>query len=501
MAILLLIIFSITAPQNHSEAEDVYDFAHQVEQGTFSDQAGVNRVLALPVFGVAYRGAQTLGYSGRAFPFMIGMNRLLAVASIILFWQLLGGAAASKPERSQGSLLPVALALAFSYGFWRYANEAETYALAGIFILGAWCLARKGKTIGCIGVSALGILVHLLNLIPLLLIIPLFYLLSKNWKKALLHGGATGVLVLLGYWICSPWLDFHELGAQHHAAEGALSIKNTLRGGMALGQNVVGANFLFGFESVRAALSNLFPSRMLDEEFFMASKMAGWIPVVSIFTLLACGVGAVVAGVRGVASWRAGKKEPVTPLLMSLWVWLLLYAVAVIRTEAGSPELWILALIPLWMLLAPLLRGTMGWTLVVLLFAHNLIGGLMPVLSAQSDYHVEKGTWLVEHATADDLVLTSYEPIMIFYLNYFCAAQLVSSGDTSIDQLDEKLGMLQGKAYCLNTFLQPLDSMRYRSPELYEKMVERGAYFAPHFKEIVADEFGGIYRFQQESEF
>ena len=34
VAVLLFIIYSITAPQNHSEAEDVYDFALQVEQGS-----------------------------------------------------------------------------------------------------------------------------------------------------------------------------------------------------------------------------------------------------------------------------------------------------------------------------------------------------------------------------------------------------------------------------------------------------------------------------------
>lgn len=576
-AVLLFAVYSITAPQNHSEAEDVYDFALHVEQGTFADQAGVNRVLALPLFGSAYRVAQTVGYSGRAFPFMIFINRILGVICVILFWKLLGSFSLSfrgrpacsgesstviadkaPPERSavtalccnhQSStiyqqLIPV-LCLAFSYGFWRYANEAETYILASIFVLGAWNLVLRGKEWWCVVVSTVGILVHLLNLIPLLLIIPLYYLLSGNWKKALFHGVLTGLMVIAGYSVCAPWLDFSGLGAQHHGLEGGLSISNLMRGGIAFGQNLLSANFLFGFESFRELLTIFFPSRMLDEEFYMASKMRHWIPWAGTATVVALlGVGvwvlmeALGSGRRAFGRLSVVDRPPNTKrpkpnaFYLSCAAWLFLYALAVIRTEAGSPELWIMALIPFWFLFAMILPGKDGekrktdggdklahranttlrqvcgvasesrflWVFVVLLFTHNLIGGLIPVLSKKSDYHAKKSAWLLENTSEDDLVLTSYEPILIFYLNYYCPAKLLNSSETSVEEITDELGKSKGNTYAFNSFFQPLESMGVRSPEMYERMVKTGMEFFPDFGIVESDEFGGIYELKAETE-
>jgi hypothetical protein len=525
--LILFVLYSLTAPQNHSEAEDVYDFARRVEQGCFAEQAGVNRVLALPLLGAAYKTAQALGYSGRAFPFMIFINRMLAVVCVMLFWKLLsyrsrpaspdGGI---RPSAGADGLLAMALTFAFSYGFWRYANEAETYVLASFLVLSSWILVLKGKVFWGVGVSALGILVHLLNLIPLLLIIPLYYLLSKEWKKALLHGGLTGVLVVVGYAACSPWLDFSELGAQNHLLEGGLSLANVLRGGIAFGQCLVSGNFLFGFESFCELLTRLFPSRMLGEEFYMAAHMPGWIKwtgVVSAVFLLCSGV-----WVCGRAALECAGKRRATPLsaqldvgrhqdaqdsrrprlrnsfFLSCLTWIVLYALAVIRTEAGSPELWIMALIPFWLLVAPLLRGRLAWLLVAALFAHNLIAGLLPVMAEKSDYHAAKGRWLVENCAADDLILTDYEPVMIFYLDYFTECRILNSGILTLNEIAKALEEPAGNVYALKSFFQPMESMRVRSPKGYERMRNTGQELLPGFEKTTDDAFGGIYRLRQD---
>jgi hypothetical protein len=548
----LFALYAMTAPQNHSEAEDVYDFALRVEQGTFGDQAGVNRVLALPVFGVVYKAAKVVGYTGRAFPLMIFINRMLAVGCVLFFLRIVSyrrcPACPVQPQSGisdpgynsrtsgLGSLFG-GLGLAFSYGFWRYANEAETYILASVFVLGAWCFVlcplrssrRFLSSVLCSLISALGILVHLLNLIPLLLIIPLFYLLSKEWKKALAHGIGTGLLVILGYAICSPWLDFSELGAQHHAAEGGLGLKNLLRGGMAFGQCLLSGNFLFGFESFRELLSGLFPSRMLDEEYFMASKMPFWIAPVGVITVLAVLWSAVWGG--GKCALECGGSTPllnrsnaseaprsvfhlqfsslIAVSICSL-VWLILYAVAVLRTEAGSPELWIMGLIPFWLLVSSLLQGAYGksalewggsiplskkylWTFVGFLFLHNLVAGLLPVMKEESDYHAQKGKWLVDHVTDHDLVLSSLEPVMIFYLDYHLPKPVLSSAVLGANQLEQMLGKAEGDAYALNNVFEPLSSMKVRYPALFERMMKTGQILRPEFEQVVEDEFGGIY--------
>ena len=513
VALLLIVIYSITAPKNHSEAEDVYQFANVVEQGTFADQAGVNRVLALPMFGIAYKGAQWLGYSGRAFPFMIFINRLLAVACLFLFYDVLSRMCRrcpACPDSSDLRPLNSVLCLAFSYGFWRYANEAETYLLALIFALGAWCLVIKGRWLFAIGCSAVGVLVHLLNLIPLLFIIPLYYLLSKEWKKAVLHGVLTGVLVAVVYGICFHSLEWSELGARHHLGEAGVGLSNLLRGGIAFGQCIVSGNFLFGFESFRDLLVKFFPSRMLGEEFFMATQMSRWISWVGCVTvgLLGCwGVWALGMGGRNGAdaSRFVAKKREINAsglkpnaFIISGMVWLILYAFAILRTESGSPELWIMALIPFWVMVGPWIKGRWAWGLVMLLFVHNLIAGLLPVMSENSDYHRAKGQWLVENSAVDDLILTSYEPILIFYLDYYSVARVVNSGEWGFEEIEAWLETHGGKAYAFFSFFQPLESMRVRSPLQYEKMRETGQRLHSAFGKVVDDEFGGIYKLKEE---
>lgn len=491
--LLLWVVYALTAPANHAEAEDVYDYALRVEQGTFAEQVGVNRLLALPFYGVAYDFAQEVGFRGRAFGFIIGLNRLLAVAAIFLFSCMVS----SDPQgarRDRGGAIVCALLLAFSYGFWRYANEAEVYVLAMVLLLGAWAfvLMDRGRVGFWAGVvfSALGILSHLLNAIPLLLVVPLYYLLSKSWKKAMVHGVVVAMLVVAGYGVVWPFLDLQELGAQHHFGEAGFGISNLVRGGLAFGQSLLGANFVFGFEPVRAALQELFPSRMLEEEFFMARQMGGWIPWAALCSLLLV----VIAFVKTMFSKGVLKSNVLW--VVSL-VWLLLYACAILRTEAGSAELWIPALVPFWICVIRWLKPRGAWMVVLGLFVHNLIGGLMPVMSQKTDYHREKGRWLVANGTANDLVLTSYEPILIFYLNYFTPASVVNSGSMELGEIEKAIENSSGKVYALDTFFTPLSSMRERMPRLYDKMEFTGGALSERFVQIETNEFGGVYLLKQ----
>lgn len=510
IALALLVLYSLSAPRNHSEAEDVYDFALRVEQGGFAEQAGVNRVLALPAFGTAYKAAQLAGYSGRAFPFMVFLNRLLAILCLYLFWKLFSSSPqlSNAPAPPRPYSLSTVLCLAFSYGFWRYANEAETYVLASALVLGSWCLAVKGRWLLCAGVSSLGILVHLLNLVPLLVCIPLYYLLCKEWKNAVLHGVLTGLVVLLGYAACFHVLDWGELGAQHHRLEGGLNAGNLLRGGVAFGQCLVSGNFLFGFEAFRELLVRLFPSRMLAEEFFMAAQMPPWIRWAGCITVVAGGCAGAWALLRGKNILECGG---LTPLWITSLAWFLLHAIAVIRTEAGSPELWITALIPFWLVVATLLQGAGGrgqgatiswapWGLVVALFFHNLVAGLLPVLAEKSDYHAAKGRWVVENSAANDLVLADYEPVMVFYLDYFSEARILNSGQFPLEEIEKEIAASGGNIFALGSFFEPMDSMRARSPETYAKMRGAGQALRPAFERIEEDEFGGIYKLKKEGE-
>ena len=171
-------------PENYSEAEDAYDFAFRVEQGALQDQLGVNRLLALPIFSILYKFISGVGLEVRAFTFMVYLNQILAVGSLILFCRILFDQLVLQHKFSvakKGSYLGVGL-LGLSYGFWRYASVPETYMLAIFFLLLAWFFVLRDRVwMGSI-FSGIGVLIHLLNGVPLVIAIGCYYLFQKNGK-------------------------------------------------------------------------------------------------------------------------------------------------------------------------------------------------------------------------------------------------------------------------------------------------------------------------------
>lgn len=488
---ILWILYALTAPQNHSEAEDVYRFAQQVEQGAVADTVGVNRLLALPAFQLLYHVA---GEPGPALDFMIMINRVLAVLSLFLFYLILRRIFAVRWIAATTTLL-----LAFSYGFWRYANEAETYMLAIFFLLASWLLVlQKGKSlwmeVGAALLAGIGVMVHLLNVVPLLFIIPFFYLLDGRWRRGLLHGAVGGLLVAVGYGLAFHLLDWGEMGAQLHPVEVGFGVTNLFRGIAAFGQGVVSGNFLFGFSGVQSFLQEAFPSRVFLEEIYMGQQMPAVIPWIGLSTLLLLG---------GAGGWllfsflRNRKKVDQMPFFICCGLWLFFYVIAILRTEAGSPELWIPALIPAWLLASGLMtvKTKRIWLLGILplLFVHNLVGGLLPVMSQTSDYHAAKSAWLIEHASAEDLILTSYEPILLSYLAYYSDAEIINSGAWGLEDLERKLDQHKGMAYALPELFWPLSSMEMRNPILYQMMADNGKQLETRFEPMVHTDFGSIF--------
>ena len=486
----VLLFYMLTFPENQSEAEDVYDFAFRVEQGKLDQLVGMNRLLALPIFAGIYQLVEWTGVGCRAFEVMVGLNQLMAVASLWLFKLLVQQLFSWKFSGSNLRLFSGMATglLAVSYGFWRYANTAETYMLAIFLMLLSWYFVRRGSLWAGALISGVGILVHLLNVVPLLFAVGFYYLLEKRFRAVAIHGLVVGVVVLMGYSIFWEFLEIDTLGAQHHGLESGLSLSNGLRGLLALGQCVVSANFLFGFEWFRELLLNFFPSRMLDEEFFMADHMAGGVAIFGIFSLLVV----VITAMRSIRVSRAVASNRLT--FLTLIAWLALYAIAVIRTEAGSGELWIMALIPFWLIVSHFLSPKrMGW-LVVGLLIHNGIAGVFPIMDSSTDYHLAKSETIMQLSGERDLVLIDYEPILHFYLRYYDNATVICSADYSKTEIEDQVLNWNGAVWTVNSFFEPMESLKMRYPAMFERQIEIGQQVKDLFVQVDTDSFGGIYR-------
>ena len=487
---LFLFLYIVTMPENYSEAEDIYDFALRVESGKLHEQLGINRLLALPIFAVFYQFVNELGFEVSAFLFISHLNQLLAVGSLLIFRHILFIQLSIKYDGTNAHRISIlgAVLLGISYGFWRYSSVPETYILANFVLCLAWLFVLHERVwIGSF-ISGLGVLIHLLNGIPLIIGISCFYLFQKKIKLTLIHGFTSIMIVIIGYGIFWKMLDLNGLGAQNHPIEGGWRIQNFGRGAIAFGQCLISGNFLFGFNWFNDLLIDLFPSRMLSEEQFLGSKMPKWIPWIGILSFMMVLFSAILT-FKPMYLLRYS-----SPFIRALWIWLLIYVIAIIQIESGSMELWILALIPFWLIVAHCIEKKWALILIISILIHNGIAGILPLKNKQSDYHYMKSFWLLENISNNDIILVDYEPILISYLKYNSMAKIINSSDYKLAELKELITNTDGKVWAFNSFFEPMSSMKLRNKDIFYNQTINSEKLKQMFILEYEDIFGGVYR-------
>ena len=485
------ILFYIwTMPENYSEAEDVYNYAYSIEQGSLEKQLGVNRLLALPFFSVLYNFIIDLGFEISAFAFVLHLNQLLAVGSLLIFRLILFGQLSlnyNKDDAIRMSWIGVLL-LAFSYGFWRYSNVPETYILAIFILCLAWLFVLNNRFLLGAFLSGLGILIHLLNIIPLIIGICSYYLFQKKIKKAFIHGCISTMIIVIGYSLFWKMLDISGLGAKNHSIESGWQIQNLIRGSIAFAQCLISGNFLFGFDWFNNFLTDLFPSRMLSEEQFLGSKMPQWIPWVGIFSFLMVLLSIILA-IKPIRILSFS-----SPFMSALWVWLFTYFLILTQIESGSMELWILALIPFWLIIVFMIHKRWAFALVLSVLIHNGVAGIFPLINKNTDYHYLKSSWILANSNDKDIVFIDYEPILISYLNYTCEANIINSANYKSDELIKMAINCDGNVWAFNSFFNPMPSMQWRNKDVFNRQIKNSEKLKKMFILEHTDVFGGVYK-------
>jgi len=500
----LLGLFLLTAPANHTEAEDAYEYARQAEQGRGVELFHFHHLLYLPLMQGLFRLLQDAGYAGRAFPVLMGISMVCGALTICLFTSLLAR------RRGAVGALPFSLGLLFSYGFWRYACEAEIYIPAALFAVWAFWLASdsaKGpwRAIATAVTASLGILVHLLNVIPLAGGITLYYILRRRFKTAGAHLLLVTILVAAVYTGAALTVGFsytHESQPQ----EGGLDPWMLPKGLVGAGQAVVSGNFLFAYPGVQQQLQRLFPYRMLGEELYMgrhAPLLSRAVPSVTLTALVVVGAWLLVGLVR-----RLSIRESRFAIFKSWgsdgWVaafWLLGISGIVLLVEPGNPELWVLALMPLWWTLSacwPSLNRklVLGWGVLVFLLAlHNGAGGMALIRSRDGDYNYQKTKWLLSQELDGGLIITADNPVYIFYLHYHTDAGIIDlQHGPSVRKMMESIERARGPIYVFGDVFSPPEALKHRFPESAQRVEQCAEQLRSSVVKRHDNEFGGVYQ-------
>lgn len=515
--VFIAIVYACSVPANHSEAEDAFDYAWEVENNTVSDLFHTNHLIYRPAMRMLWLGAKTAGYTGRAYPLMLAFSVIAGALSAALFFIFLRRIFADKDDADDrcGSgvyALPFALLLAFSYNFWRYAVEAEIYipAILVSLILLLLVVAKRlspRRTIAGAVLGAVAILTHISAGALVVLGVPAYYFRRRRWRLAAMHLLVVAVLLGAVYFPISRTFGFQDGSPLHsQPAEAGLQVENLARGAAAVGQSVVSGNFLFVSPALREAISARYPYRMLAEEKLMGARApnrvfgAGSASLCLIaLTSLALMVIVLIRRKRLLAEICRFKA-----LAVLLLVWIGGYAAVMLLLEAGNPEMWIMLLPAIWLLAAlccrPLAAGRRGFAvlfaLLLLLCMHNWIGGMSLLQDEAGDYNRLKAGWVLERAGAGDRVLTAGNPVFIFYMRYHCRGELVDLN--TVDESDmrgflESLARGQGRVYLLGDLFNPPESILQRFPDRRRRLALLARRLEPFVTRVHTNRFGGVF--------
>jgi hypothetical protein len=509
----LSLMYVLTGPGNRSEADDAFWFADDIEHGTirklFGD-AHTAHLLFLPLGRGLFNTLRLVGIDVRAYDAVRLTNCLVAATAVVLFGSMLR----RRFGLSMFAARTGAAGLAVSYGFWRYANETEAYAVAILLIVVLCLVGFSGlrsttHVIVASVVAALGAFIHVLGVIPALVVVPFILLWERRIRDVTVY--------LLGFAILAGMIGY---GAYRYAASPQQSFADYLSGpspdthysariipesAVSLGQDIATSNFLFSYPGVARRIAAAFPTVYLVEEQYAgehSDRSVRIVPLVTLPMLLLLAT-ALIWSVRRRALDRNPQRR-VTAHLAAVTAWIVAYWLIVVRWSSSAPEAWIPLLPAVWILIAVVvvkrartdLQRAVVVALLAVLAAHNFTGGFWMMHNRSSDFNAVKARWLLDHAGSDDAILTADGAVFERYLRYFSAAKVVNLEGLSSEELVDVYAAAvrqPGQVFATAGVFDPpsqiraLDEASFHAIEEFASTVERD------FRKVFDSDVGDVY--------
>jgi len=433
-----------TRAGNLSETDDVYAFAHRAETFPLDYVSDPRLMLYHMAARATFVGSSALGLEVSG----LGILRAFSLVSALVLLVLVARIARRDLGLSATASLAASAALAASYGFWRYAVEADVYVLAmcltAAMFHGMWAArtGSLGRVIVLGGAGGVAVLVYQPNVIPIFFAFPWMFVMAGSVARAAGFCVAGAAVVVAGYLagFAVYWpephgpTEFFAFLSQRKDEFMVLPLTpkyvllSCVRATFALGHDIAAGTWLFGVEPVVGFIRRAFYNNVIREEIFMA-RAHPWMlraAPVTFFALLLASV-ALLAGV--------GRLRPVghphAPVALVIGLWFALEALVIGRLNPSGHEAWIVVLVPLTLIVAALVfeplvaRGGQRRIGVFLgaLAIHNWVGGIAFVQNPAGELDRVRGAWAIENANDGDLVLVSGNSGFAETLRYLSRAE------------------------------------------------------------------------------
>ena len=475
---------------NHTEAEDSYQYIMDVTKGT--NLFLPNHLLSSPINWVHYRLWTTLGYSGNATVPMEVTSVIASLASVYLVYRI-----ALRVGATPFMALAAAGWTAFSFGFWVYSLEAETYVapipfmLLSILLLfrvhptGWRHVSGKAATrlIALGGLTAIAALLHQQYLFVLPIVIVSLILIWRATPGRTIASLITTVatystvavaLISVAYTLVGVVaLGHSSIGqtiawARGHATYGVWSTFTPMSLPLMLVgfvRAVFGVNFL-GSPYAGDVIPKIFFNRTLLTRRYLAEHYIGtasfWLIVAAMLAALAASAWLALRLVRSI---RAGAT---IATLSPRWIftrfavtYVLVYLPLILIWEPASPKFWIAVVPVLAILIACQLGSDRGVVpasllLVVALFVVNLVGAVWPYSHADSDYWTNQNAGLAALAhNGDVIIVTECSYPCLGNLELGTGARVIEAASDDTDVLESALASPKTRVFVSSWAFDP----------------------------------------------
>ena len=490
-----------TLAVNHAEAEDSLWYLRSITYGTLKDQFHPNHLIYNFVVRAFFRAWQWLGYTRDAeLPAQI-LNVLGGVAAlwvVSLLARRLGF-----PRLSALALLTIA----FSYGFWWYSVECETYILPTLFVLlsihqllliqADFQNTRRHVLLGVW--TALAVLFHQQHalIVPVVGIGYLWLLRSRpsRWlRQVLVYGVVTGVLIAGSYAFVAVVVegrsDFQGIvawllsGGRAGGYGYGLSV-GSLKAVLGFGRAAIGAHFLLGFPSVSEFIHTAVPNYSVAKFIYLVRNQSPAMRALLLALTLTAVLAWTAVAVRLVQYRRRASGLPPGPgnrthstSALSCWSPICLCTgsstsgTCLRALRCGSPSClsgsWRLGCsCAIWPISHAAVRLLLGAG-VVCLFLVNLLGSVLPQTNRGNDYWFQANRWLIENAGPGDLIVSGSGYGADGYLAFYARSRVLATSSTD-RQIAERLDKAM-RAYApprvlvSSTVYAPLGDVPAREP-------------------------------------
>lgn len=526
----ILAFYALTAPENHYESWDAYWYALGVQQYGLIETFDTRSILYHVVNRLIFVSANALGSDLTSYAVIQAVSVVSAALSLLLLVRLLTRGFAV----SELASWLTAGTLGVSYGFWRYAAEAELYAPSAFLILAVLNLifdadnrahGRWPSILPAALLAGAAVLYYQPNSIPLFLAIPVLFLARDRLGWLVAYGAFGSAVVVLGYVVAylvsqpDPLAPLAPLALIEFVASRSSEFNNKplrtdllVQSVVSAGHTILSTNWIYGIDEFAEAIAKMQPWRPLKEEIYAAAQFRPFVylPVIILPALVAALLWAL---------WRAigaGASCPFNRRIAFSLVWLAVFAAVVGWLQPGGFESKILMLLPLAVLFAiyvvePCVSSRQARApavLLILILLYNTFGGMGIVQSSKGDYLRAKAAWLIANATQDDLVvLIGEDGRMEYFIRYAAGTRVVVMSGPARTRVasSERVGsdLLQffidetrercGRVFVFDEFFTPSEQLAARAPLRYAYLREVAAEFSGRERLVFSNDVGQTY--------